>query len=76
MPRGSLLHTLLEIIILAIQELCAVIDVVYLDKILQTLNGSCGQTYPSTPLRYGFQRGPRWKHELKEIRRLLTRSLV
>jgi ATP-dependent helicase/DNAse subunit B len=75
LQRGSLLHAILEHLYKRLTELGVAPTKGNQETILQHLEESCAEVFPSAPQRYGFRPSALWEYERRELFRLL-RALV
>ena len=75
LQRGSLLHAILEHLYKRLTELGVAPTKGNQETILQHLEESCAEIFPSAPQRYGFRPSALWEYEQRELFRLL-RALV
>ena len=75
LQRGSLLHAILEHLYKRLTELGVAPTKGNQATILQHLEESCAEVFPSAPQRYGFRPSALWGYERRELFRLL-RALV
>ena len=75
MQQGSLLHAILEQLHAEAKRQGYLFSPQYKQVLIQSLEAICAEMFKNAPVRFGFRPSALWRHEQKEILRLL-RTLV